>query len=410
MRNRRTVVPARIRSMPRMLLCGLAIAAAASARATQPEPISLWGGSQDVPRAAELPVLEGVAFHTIKPYEFNRDGYRFLHGVALAWHKEKLYASFGHNRGGENTDTEEARFCVSEDGGATWSDVRTIDAGEEPDIGVSHGVFLSHQGELWAFHGAYSGTMQNVHTRAYTLDGSTGCWQSRGRVVGNGFWPMTEPAKMEDGNWIMPGICVGEGNPAAVAISHGGDWTEWDLVVIPRGGGLGAMWGESSVLVDGARVVNISRYGEEPRALAALSRDYGRTWTPMVSSDLPMATSKPCAGTLSTGQRYLVGTTTADTGKRRAPLTIAVSKPGEARFSKVFVIRRAEFPEGPGESHQNASLAYPYAIENGGRLYVGYSNNGGNVGRVGAGRELWNNNSAELAIIPVKALRIDKAQ
>ncbi len=370
-----------------------------------PETISLWGRSKDVPKAADLPVLDGVEFHVVKPYEFNSDGYRFLHGVALAWHKGKLYASFGHNRGGENTDTEEARFCVSEDGGTTWSRVRTIDGGEEPGVGVSHGVFLSHKGCLWAFHGAYSGTMQNVHTRAYTLDDSTGQWKSQGTVVENGFWPMTEPVKMGDGNWILPGIRVGDGNPAAVAISHGDDLTKWDLVVIPRDGSLGAMWGESTVIADGARVWSISRYGAKAQALAALSRDYGRTWTPMVETDLCMATSKPCAGTLSTGQRYLIATTAADTGKRRAPLTIAVSKPGEATFSKVFVIRHAEFPGGPGESHPNASLAYPYAIEHDGKLYVGYSNNGGNVGRVGKGRELWNNNSAELAIIPLKALQ-----
>ena len=372
-----------------------------------PEPVSLWAGSKAVPKAAELPVLDGVEFHVIKPYEFIKDGYRFLHGVALAWHKGRLYASFGHNKGGENTETEEARFCFSDDGGRTWSDVRTIDAGEEPGIGVSHGVFLSHEGRLWAFHGAYSGIMKNVHTRAYTLDQTTGRWQTHGTVVDGGFWPMTEPVKMDDGNWIMPGIRVGDGNPAAVAISHGDDLKKWSLVVIPHGSNLGSMWGESSVIVDGACVVNISRYGEEARALVALSRDYGRTWTPMTESDLPMVTSKPCAGTLSTGQRYLIATTTADTGKRRAPLTITVSRPNETRFSKVFVIRNAEFPEGAGESHANASLAYPYAIEHNGRLYVGYSNNGGNVGRIGKGRELWNNNSAELAVVSVEALQID---
>lgn len=372
------------------------------------EPIALWDASTSVPKAAELPVLEGVTFHVIKPYEFEQDGYRFLHGVALAWHNEKLYASFGHNQGGENTDTEQARFCVSEDGGATWSDVATIDAGEQPGVGVSHGVFLSHAGRLWAFHGAYSGIMQNVHTRAYSLDESTGWWQPHGTVVEGGFWPMTEPVKMDDGNWIMPGIRVGDGNPAAVAISHGDDLISWELVVIPRGDRLGSMWGESSVIVDGARLLSISRYGEKAQALAALSEDYGRTWTPMTESNLPMVTSKPCAGTLSSGQRYLIATTTADTGPRRAPLTIAVSRPGEVHLAKVFVIRRAESPEGPGESHPNTALAYPYAIEHAGKLYVGYSNNGGNVGRVGEGRELWNNNSAELAVIPLRSLSADR--
>jgi uncharacterized protein (UPF0548 family) len=70
----------------------------------------------------------------------------------------------------------------------------------------------------------------------------------------------------------------------------------------------------------------------------------------------------------------------------------------------VFVIRHALVPEGPGESHQGAALSYPYAVEHEGKLYVGYSNSGDKSTRVGTGRELWNNNSAELAVIPVSEL------
>jgi hypothetical protein len=372
-----------------------------------PEIPALWDNSQALAKAADLPVIEGTRFAVIKPYEFQKDGYRFLHGVGLGFHKGKLYASFGHNQGGENTDTEEARFCVSEDQGRTWSAVQTMDAGE-PGLGVSHGVFLSHNGSLWAFMGSYTGTMQGIHTRAYRLDETTGAFERLGTVIEGGFWPMQEPLRMDDGNWIMAGITAGvyDGkgtHPAAVAISHADDFTQWDLVQIPPAPGL-KMWGESTIIVEGKTITNISRYGAEARALTATSHDHGRTWTTMRPSNLPMATSKPYAGTLSTGQRYLVCSTSADGGKRRAPLTLALSKPGETQFSKVLVIRHAEFPEGPGESHERASLSYPYAIEHDGHLYIGYSNNGGNIGRIGEGRELWNNNSAELAVIPLAEL------
>lgn len=84
-----------------------------------------------------------------------------------------------------------------------------------------------------------------------------------------------------------------------------------------------------------------------------------------------------------------------DGGGRRFPLTIAVSRPGEAAFSKVFVIRHAEFPDGPGESHPSAALSYPYTIEDDGKLYIGYSNSGGRGG---------NHNSAELAIVRIESL------
>ncbi len=369
----------------------------------EPKPVAIWSGGA-VPKGADAPGLKATEFRVIKPYEFDSDGYRFLHGVALAWHKGRLYASFGHNRGGENTDTEEARVRASEDGGKTWGPVTTIDPGDEPGIGVSHGVFLSHGGRLWAFHGAYQGTMRGIHTRAYVLHEADGIWERKGTVVGGGFWPLQEPLRMPDGNWIMAGARVGDGNPAAVAISHGEDFTKWDLVVIPRPPGL-KMWGESSVFLDGRRVINIARCdGKQPVALVAFSEDCGRTWTESRPSNLPMAASKPYCGTLSTGQNYLICSTTADGGNRRAPLTIALTRPGETTFSRALVIRHALFPEGPGESHERASLAYPYAIEHEGKLYVGYSNSGGNVGRKGEGRELWNNNSAEMAVIPVSAL------
>jgi len=361
------------------------------------EGFPLWKGSS-FPKTAQAEVLKRVQFHVIKKWERKVDGYGFLHGVALAWHKGKLYASFGHNKGSENTLTEEARYCVSEDGGKTWSKVQTIDVGVGDDnLAVSHGVFLSRGQTLWAFLGSFYGTRKGVHTRAYTLDEKSGRWQPQGTVVKDGFWPMTEPVKMADGNWIMPGFIVGKGNPAAVAISTGDDLKKWNTMVIPRGVGVRSMWGESSIIVDGAQITNIARYGGAPLALAAMSKDYGRTWTPSAESNLPMATSKPCSGVLSTGQRYLICSTTADGGGRRSPLTIAVGKQGENTFSKVFVIRHAVFSEGPGESHRSAALSYPYATEYQGELYVGYSNNG---------ERNANNNSAELAVIPLSSLAI----
>ena len=381
-----------------------AAARVATSEAAKPvAPVRIWGGGA-VPKCAELPVPDGVEFRVIKANEPEQDGYQWLHGVGLAWHKGKLYASFGHNKGEENSRGEAAHGRVSSDGGKTFGEVFVIGAGDEPDLSISHGVFLSHGGALWAFHGAFYGRMGRIHTRAYTLDEATGRWQPKGVVVEGGFWALNQPVRMSDGNWIMAGIrgrVTGEPNenPAAVAISHGDDFTQWDLVSIPAPANL-KMWGESAVIVEGPRVMNIARYGAKPLALVAESADYGRTWTASAPGNLPMATSKPCAGLLSNGQRYLVCATTADSGGRRNPLTIAVSRPGEKLFSKIFIIRPAVFPAGPGDSHERASLSYPCATEHDGKLYVGFSNSGGRGG---------NNNSAELAVIPIDALKVETA-
>ncbi len=371
-----------------------ALAAGASAQ-IKPE---LWDPSQPVPKQSELAPLASVRFSVIKPYEPERDGgYGFLHGVALQWHRHRLYASFGHNKALENTAGEEARGRVSNDGGRTWGPVFTIDAGQkEQGLAVSHGVFFVNQGRLWAFLGAFYHGRERVHARAYLLNDATQAWEPRGLVVDGGFWPMQEPLRLANGNWIMAGFKVGDGEPASVAISHGDDLLRWDHVVIPRAASVRKMWGESTILVDGNRVLNIARYGDEAQALVSVSEDGGHQWTPMASSNLPMVTSKPYAGRLRNGQRYLVATTTADSGKRRAPLTIAVSRPGATHFSKVFLIRGAESASG-GESNPRGNLSYPYATEHGDSLYVGYSNN--------AGRKGMNLNSAEMAVIPLRSLR-----
>jgi len=371
-----------------------------SLRADDIAPVPLWDATQSLPTAADIPSLRDVTFHVIKKWDQKADGYTFLHGVGLGWHKGKLYASIGHNKGAENTVSEEAQYRVSSDNGRTWSELRVIDAGEEADLAVSHGVFLSHKGKLWAFHGAYYNKMERIHTRAYSLNEENGRWIKHGVVVRNGFWPMNQPVRMDDGHWIMPGISAGPYSndrvfPAAVAISHGDDLTHWDYVEIPTTKAIEKMWGESAIWADGKRVFNVARYGGGAVALGAVSEDYGRTWTPSRLSNLPMATSKPAAGTLSTGQRYLICTTAKNNGGKRTPLTIAVSRPGENSFSRVFVIRRSRH-DGSGESAEKLSLAYPCAVEHDGYLYVGYSNNGGRRGNL---------NSAELAIIPIKSLQ-----
>ena len=362
--------------------------------------LPLWDATQTLPRAAELQQVSGAKFHVIKKKRPDSDDAKWTLGVGLAWHKGKLYASYGYNKGRENTATEEAHVRVSNDDGKSWGSPVVMDAGEG-DLGVSHGVFLSHQDKLWAFMGAFYAHTQlyhRVHTRAYTLNENSGQWEPRGGVLEGGFWPMQEPLKMPDGNWIMSGFRIGgqygqPGNLPAVAISQGDDFTKWDLVVIPAAGALGHIWGESTVIVEGKRILNIARYGKKALALLSMSEDHGRTWTPAAVSNLPMATSKPYAGILSTGQRYLVCTTTADTGGRRSPVTIAVSRPGESEFSKVFLIRTSVSDKTPGVSAPNADFSYPYAIEQDGKLYIGYTHK--------------SHVANELAVVPIRSLKIE---
>lgn len=360
----------------------------------------IWDSAVALPKSADLVPIAGLRIVSIKPHEVDIDGFDWIHGVALAWHKGALYASFGLNTGKENTATEIAGSRVSYDEGLTWEPLVKIDDSDD-DLAISHGVFCSKLGTLWAFQGAFHGDMQKVHTRAYRLNEADGTWSPEGIIIQDGFWPMQEPQQMTNGNWIIAGIQVANGfggtdDPVAVAISNDDDFTRWQVHVIPKPAEMD-MWGESTVILDGANILNIARY-RIPVALASRSSDFGRTWSEVKVTNLPMTASKPYAGTLSTGQRYLICTTTADSGRARNPLTLAVSRPGEDKFSKIYLIRAAEYTVPNGEnldSHPNGALSYPYAVEHDGRLYVGYSNSGGRPG---------NRNSLELAIIPLESI------
>jgi len=367
-------------------------------------PFPLWAPETPVPETAETPLLEEVRFSVIKKREPEVDGYNWLHGVALVWHQNVLFSFWGHNKSDENTPSEIAQGRHSMDGGITWSPVWTLASGTG-DEGRSHGVFLTHNGGLWAFLARFGTGYAHLKTEAFLLarmplsrDDASVAWEYRG-IVAEDFWPCDRPVPLKNGNWIMAGARIpngpGQAFPA-VAVSREMDWLHWDVIALPVPENLGTIWGETTIIVDDKEVTAIIRAGgEHGYALTASSRDYGKTWTHLRLSNLPMPGTKAYAGTLSTGQRYAVGTFTRDHNGARYPLTLAVSMPGERFFSRLFRIRDALFPRGPGESIGNASLSYPYAVEHGGHLYVAYSNDGGR------GRNL---NSAEMAVIPLSAL------
>lgn len=381
----------------------VAISEASAADSAEKRPYVLWDPALPVPAASEIPLLEGVRFSMIKRREPQKDGFDWLHGVALSWHKGTLFACFGHNKGRENTPTEINQGRRSTDGGRTWSPVELIAPTDGPDA-RSHGVFLSHKGTLWLFLGRFRDDSQGrkyarLATEAFTLNEKTDKWESRGKVA-DVFWPCDEPLRTKDGNWVTGGMIIHPENwhhaRPAVALSHGDDLTKWDAIEIPTPKDMKKIWGETTVIVDGNDVLAVVRGGRKIcNALVSTSTDGGRTWTELRKSNLPMNTSKPYGGTLSNGQRYLIGTTYRGATGRRDPLTIAVTRPGEKTFCRIWRIRDGIRP-GSGEKKRQR-LAYPYAIEHDGNLYVAYSTGLGG-----------NRNNAELAAIPLKSLAVEK--
>ncbi len=364
----------------------------------------LWQGPA-LPPGADLAQAPGAQFRSIKAYEPERDGYHWLKGVALARHEDRWVASFGHNPGarGENNATEVAHVRISADEGATWGPVHTLDA-PAGDLGVSHGVFLTHDDRLWAFQGAFYGTGRpggRVHTRAYVAEPESvrrgwSKWEPRGVVAWDGFWPLQEPLRLADGRFIVAGASVGGGESGntipAVGLVDGDDPTQWTVVRIPAPM---PIWGESTVVVAGSDVLLISRSnGSLLAPLTATSTDGGRTWTPLTEGNLPMAASKPYAGTLADGRPYLINTIAADAATAgRNPLCLLIGARGAMSFDRAYRIIDARQPLPGAEGY--TLWAYPYAVERQGLLWIGFYM--GTEGRHGSG-------AAGLVTLPVDRL------
>jgi len=309
-----------------------------------------------------------VKIHTISPWHPDKP---FQHGVAICWHDGKLHAFYAVNRIEENGPEEECHFVTSNDGGETWCP--PLPLVRQP---ISHGVFLSHDGNLWAFNGIFNVTMKNGVDCIITKNGRV-C----GRI--NNFWPCQEPQRMSNGSWIMAGLHVtgAEINPPVVAISRGLDFTTWDRVEIPCNLP-GPMWGECSVVVDNNMVILGSRYGREERILLSGSGNFGRNWEELFPGQ-KMSSSKFYAGNLSDGRSYLIGN--FEPNSRKA-LSISVygSKP------KVLI-------------DGSSGKSYPYAVEYEGSLYVAYSDNEGRTANP-EDKRTWNNNAIKLMVIPLEEL------
>lgn len=349
---------------------------------------NVWKKEAVLPTISEIKQIKAEHI-TIKPFEPENDGYVFLHGAAIVHFKGRMYCAWAHNKVKENTDDEEVNYAVSDDNGRTWSGYIPGNLNPEKGIAVSHGSFLVHEDRLYYFAPQYKGYVgaEMMKMSIYLFDEVNEKFQYLGVALDERFWPMCEPILMENGNYIISGLYVADDyhsplNAAAVAISHGSDLLHWDMVKINRSEDV-RVWGECTVIVNRNHCRMYCReHSRKYMALYSESFDFGRTWSEMHLSDLPTIDSKPYAGTLSTGQHYLICSCAKDISDRN-PLTIALTQKGEEQFSQIYSIDAGR------------TLSYPYAIEFDQKLYVVYS----------ATSESFNRNNAELAIINIEDLQ-----
>lgn len=329
----------------------------------------LWRGT--FPALEEIPTAEAT-ITTIRPYP--DDGSQpFVHGVALADHNGELWCSYAVNPGAENTSSEVVGLMRSSDAGRAWGSeiiVRSSDAA----TGLSHGSLVSARGHLYSFNSTVrggSGGIDGVEMTVARVVGDAGWFDSIASVPG--FWPLQEPIRFRN-HWVVAGLfrplnsAPGEHASPAVARSRASDFSEWEPLVVVPVDAPAPYWGECAILVDGERLILLSRYGySTPWLLASESWDGGSTWSPARVTGIPFSASKPAVGRLKDGRPFLVGSSYKGVQEERTPLTILLGAPGSSEFDSVFVI----------DHSPSARLAYPHGLQVGDDLLVAYSDDEG---------------------------------
>jgi len=340
-------------------------------QATTPTDYPLWDTRVPLPSFDRMPDLDIVTHITVEKAQ--PDGYHYLHESSLAWHKGRLYVGWANHCTHEvNVTNECVRGRFSKDGGFTWSPAEMW--AETPLSGstsYNHPVIHSDGETLWGFFTRWDA--EKPSTAIFQRDDQSGQWLDTGGRIPN-FVPFRPPMQMTDGNWIISGEHFW--HEAAVAISTG-DFTAWQSIEIPRNN-TDLLFPESTLLPLPDCLVAVMRPRADRCAPVSVSRDCGRTWTPMQPSNYPMAWSQPYGGLLSTGQLFLISNNREE---ERALLTIAVSQPGKTQFSHIWKLRHQQFPRrrlfggygGDTMVGQPTEWSYPAVVEQDSKLYISYT-------------------------------------
>ena len=285
---------------------------------------ALWDPAIAYPSLETMPDLDIVTHIAVERAQ--PGGYHYLHESTLVWHEDRLCLGWANHREREvNSRDELIRGSWSVDGGFTWQPP-TIWAAPPLNGSASynHPVIASALGKLWGFFTRWDD--ERPSTEIFVGDPADGTWESTGTRLPM-FVPFRPPMRLADGNWILSGEC--HWYEGAIAISQGDDFTAWEVVTMPRPEGFELLYPEATLLQRGSELVAIMRPRHTPTAPVSVSRDQGHTWSKIEPSNLPMGTSQPYCGQLSTGQQYLVSNhQTAG----RTLLSIAVTAPRRRHF------------------------------------------------------------------------------
>lgn len=260
----------------------------------------------------------------------------------------------GHDQPGTRVS-----YATSTDG-LSWSKPRDLSGPPRIDgFGwIARGLWV-RDGELLALASHFNAPGypgKGLSLEAFRWNDGQATWEEHGTVRDdtlNNF----PPKRLPTGQYMM----TRRDHQQQVSVMIGGDesFNEWSIKPLSSYDAKGRpeepYW---YVLPDGRSIVGLIRdNGRSGRLLRTFSTDSGETWSPMIQTNFPDATSKFFV--LRTSRGYYVMVSNANP-RRRDPLTLAISRDGLV-FSHLFNL--------VGGRH----VDYPHIIEHNEHLLIAFS-------------------------------------
>lgn len=260
----------------------------------------------------------------------------------------------GHDR----PDTR-VSYATSTDG-VHWSKPSTLSGPPRIDgFGWIARGFWIRDGELLALASHFNAPGypgKGLSLEAFRWDETDQTWRAHGTVLDDSLNNFP-PKKLPSGEYMM----TRRDHKQQVSVMIGGDkaFDRWQIHPLASYNANGRpeepYW---YVLPDEKNLVGLIRdNGRSGRLLRTFSADNGRTWSEIVKTDFPDATSKFFVLRTSRGYYALVSNANP---RRRDPLTLAISENGLV-FTRLFYL--------VGDRH----VDYPHMIEHDGQLMIAFS-------------------------------------
>jgi hypothetical protein len=258
----------------------------------------------------------------------------------------------GHDQPGQRVS-----FATSSDG-LNWCDIRDLSGPPEKGFGYIARGFWQRDGELLAlasqfYAPGYGG--KGLSLEAFRWNRAAERWESAGTVqedAMNNF----PPKRLPNGQWMMSR----RDHQGQVTVMVGGIKAidQWEIIPLSYRNKQRPEEPYWYVLPDGKNLVGLFRdRSGSKRLLRAFSTDNGRSWSRLVTTDFPDATSK--FNVLRTSRSYYVLVSNPNP-RRRDPLTLSVSRDGLVYTRMFYLI---------GGRH----VDYPHIVEHDESLFVAFS-------------------------------------